>query len=655
MKKISLHIVKYLIYFILLLTFQSSAFAQKLQLDKEWTSNIKSFLESAPTVADIDNDGSDEVLVAGQEEMIALDKNGDVIWRWKTRRRFMTYPTVLKREKETALIYAADNSGQMTCLNGKGKVVWQADLNGNAEWSASVVADVDGDGLYEVIQTDITGTVWLFDALSGKVIGQTKLDKGLPVSPAVGDIDSDGNLEIVISTNDGVVSVLSSELKLLWKYKIGASSETWSTSAPVMFSASDGETYIVAVSSVGDVYCLNKIGQPIWKYPTNTPVASTVSVGDFDQNGVADIFLITQTGVIYRFDENGSKLWNIDMQGRGLASGAIVDINNDNKLEYIFSTQRGNMFVLDNNGDVIYNKQFDSRTINVTPAFGNVSSSSRLDVVLTGGEAGLTYCLNTPAKTKTVNYWTNYRGNINNTGAWFGLLSSDNLRMVPRNLDWDKVFIGEEIQFKIYNPKPAKSPLRAEAECIDPNGVKYTSLSSVYGKEGELLLPVDFVLPGDYKFTWKLINEKGKTLIKNQKTISIQPFSNDQALVTQAISTLNMTIVEVESVLPLSANALRSTVSNLQVKTADLSAKQKSLPRSDGSEIQLTVEQTKELDNKAEDALKICDVIRNAKSLGSKTSIIAFEGRKWENRNVDKQLPSAANNPFPIKRTAVVG
>ena len=211
MRKISLHIKEYLIYFLLLLIFQGSAFAQKLQLDKEWTSNIKSFLESAPTVADIDNDGRDEVLVAGQEELIALDKNGDVIWRWKTRRRFMTYPTVLKREKETALIYAADNSGQMTCLNGKGKVVWQADLNGNAEWSASVVADVDGNGLYEVIQTDITGTVWLFDALSGKVIGQTKLDNGLPVSPAVGDINGDGKLEIVISTNDGVVSVLSSE------------------------------------------------------------------------------------------------------------------------------------------------------------------------------------------------------------------------------------------------------------------------------------------------------------------------------------------------------------------------------------------------------------------------------------------------------------
>ncbi len=652
MKKISLYAKYFLIHFLLLFVFQSSAHAQKLKLDKEWTSNLKSFLESAPTVADINNDGRDEILVAGQEEMIALDKNGDVIWRWRTRRRYMTYPTVLKREKKSALIYAADNSGQMTCLNGEGKVVWQKDLNAGSEWSASVVADIEGNGTFEVIQTDLTGTVWIFDALSGEVIKQTKLTEGKPVSPAVGDLDGDGESEIAIATNDGSVIVLSSDLEKLWSYN---ATDTWSTSAPVMFAASNGDVYIVAVSSTGDVYCLDKKGKLLWRYPTKAPVASTISVGDYDQDGVADIFLITQTGVIYRFDENGSKLWNIDMQGRSLASGAILDINNDRKMEYVFSTQRGNMFVLDNNGDVIFNHQFESRTINNTPSFGKISSSSRLDVVLTGGEAGLAYCLSTPAKANTIKQWTNYRGNINNTGSWFGLKSSEKLTMIPENLAWDKVFIGEDIKFSIYNPKPGKSPLRAEAECIDPNGIKYNSIASIYGKKGELLLPVDFVLPGNYKASWKLLSAKGKILIDGEKIISIQPFSNDRAIVAQAINKLNSTIAEVKDVLPLSGNALRSTVNELRIELSNLLPMQESFPSSDGIEKQLTIDKTKDLNIKAAEALKICDVINSAKSLGSKTSVIAFEGKKWENRNVDKQLPKNVNNTLAIKQTAVLG
>ncbi|MCP5064914.1 MAG: hypothetical protein GY936_21040 [Ignavibacteriae bacterium] len=630
-----------------------SSIAQNIKLNKEWTSNLKSFLESAPTVADINGDGRDEVLVAGQEEMIALNKDGDVKWRWKTRKRFMTYPTVLMRKNKSALIFAADNSGQMTCLSGKGKVVWQADLNAGAEWSASVVADIDGNGSFEVVQTDLSGTVWLFDALTGDVLRQTIIADGKSVSPAVGDLTGDGLLEIAIATNDGTISVLSNELKLLWQYKIGVSSETWSTSAPIMFAKSDGTAYVIAISSTGDVYSLNSEGNVEWKYSTKAPVASTLSVGDFDQNGVADIFLITQTGVFYRFDENGSKLWNIDMQGRSLASGAILDINNDKKMEYVFSTQRGNMFVLDNNGDVIFNHQFDSRTINVTPSFGNVGSSGRLDAVLTGGEAGLVYSLNTPAKTNTLKHWTNYRGNINNTGVWFGLTTSDNLRMIPKNLAWNKIFVGEEIKFIIYNPNPTKSPLRAEAECIDPNGIKYNSIANIYGDEGEILLPVDFVLPGNYKVSWKLISEKGKILLEESKSISIQPFSNDRAKITQAIRTLKATIAEVGETLPLSANALHTTVSNMENESSNLQPKQDAIPGNSNSEIQNTIGRTNEFNRRAAKTIEICDVINSAASVGTELSIIAFEGSKWENRNVDKQLPKSVPDSLFINQTAV--
>ena len=136
----------------------------------------------------------------------------------------------------------------------------------------------------------------------------------------------------------------------------------------------------------------------MWERPVNGAVASTISAGDFDLDGRADLFVVTQTGSLYRFDEDGRVLWDIDTQGRSLAPGAIVDIDGDNRLEYVLSTQNGNLLVFDASGTAIYNHQFSHRTINMTAVFGDiVPDRPGLEFALTGGESGKIYCFSVPA------------------------------------------------------------------------------------------------------------------------------------------------------------------------------------------------------------------------------------------------------------------
>lgn len=643
-------------FILIMILFSSPGFsAEKLKLPLLWTSNLKSFLESAPIVADINNNGRDEILVAGQEEMIALGKGGQQLWRWKTRGRFMTYPTVLKRAGKSALIYAADFSGQFTCLNGEGRVVWQKELNGPSDWSASVVYDLDGDGMEEVVQTDGKGTVWAFDALTGRVIWKATV-KGKPVSPAIGDVDGDGNAEIVVATNKGIISALHSDGTLFWEQRIGGGSKTWATNAPVIFAASDGMPRVAVASSDGVLYCLDANGKTLWNYPARGPVASAISVGDFDWNGQADIFMITQTGVVYRFNESGQVLWDIDMQGRSLAPGAIIDINDDGKLEYVLCTQRGHLLALNNSGETIFDYQFDNRTINVTPAFGDVTrGSNNLEMVITGGESGKTFCFGTPALKKSPAQWPTYRGNIQNTGSWFGLAQANALRMIPQNLVWNQLFTGQDVRFTIYNPKPGKVPLKATAECIRPDGAKQVAISAILGKQGQFTLPVNFSAPGVYHFEWSLLSGNGRLLLGGKRELSLQPFANDHALVQRAIEALTASANQVVESLPLSAKALHSTAFQLQTTNKTLRPMQDAVPGSDATTIQETLDKTAALIRKAERAMAISDVVRTAPSLGSGTSLIAFEGKKWENRGIDQQLPLHIENPVNIKHTVVPG
>ena len=289
--------------FAVLLATVAASRAAELKFPQLWQTDLESLLETSATVADFRGNGRDEVLVAGREELFARDGHGKKLWGWQTQTRFMTYPAVLARPGQPSLIYVADFGEVLTCLDGDGKEVWHAQLKGPSSWSASVVCDLDGDGNAEVIQTDEAGTVWAFAATTGKPLWQAKV-KGIPVSPAVGDLDGDGKSEIVLATGNGVITALKGNGQVLWERNIGGSSSSWATAAPVIFAGSDGRGRVAAASSAGQFFCLDSKGEVLWRRTTRGAAASTISVGDLDLDGWADICLITQLGVIHRFDES---------------------------------------------------------------------------------------------------------------------------------------------------------------------------------------------------------------------------------------------------------------------------------------------------------------------------------------------------------------
>ncbi|MEK7685281.1 MAG: PQQ-binding-like beta-propeller repeat protein [Verrucomicrobiota bacterium] len=627
----------------------------ELKLPVLWQTDLESFLESAGIIADLDGDGRARAVIAGREELFVLDGQGKLLWHWRTQGRFMTYPAVLVRPGQPSLIYAADNAGLFTCLDGAGKEVWHAQLNGPSSWSASVLCDLESDGNFEVIQTDETGAVWAFAALTGQVVWQTRI-KGIPVSPAVGDLDGDGKPEIVVATGDGAVTALNHRGQVLWERKMGGSSLSWATSAPVIFAGSNGQGRVAAASSDGQFYCLNSKGEVLWRRTTRGAAASTISVGDLDLDGRADICLITQVGVIYRFDESGRVIWEIDMQGRSLAPGAMMDLDGDGKLDYALSTQDGFLQVLNHAGEFLHRFHFHNRTINVTPTFGDLSTDSTgLEMLITGGESGIAFCLGTPAATSAVAHWKSYRGDVRNSGSWFGLRQGAAIHMSPVNLNADEMLTGQSLRFAIRNPQPGEQLLTATAVCVRPDGARQVATTIVLGKHGELLIPVDVVAPGNFRFTWTLTGADGHTLASGERTIFLQPFVNDRALAARALTALRSAADLAEEKLPLSAKAMLREASALELEAKDVSSLQDAVPGSDRGAVQAVLEKTSALVAHAKRALAMADVIRSATALGPGTSLVAFEATMWENRRVDEQLPVGAANPLRLARTAVPG
>jgi outer membrane protein assembly factor BamB len=627
--------------------------AEGLALPVAWQADLATLLESAAVTADLDGDGGDEILAAGREDLYAYDGHGKELWRWHTGGRFMTYPTVLPRSGELPLIFAADTQGVLTCLRGDGQMAWQAKLDGPSSWSAAVAADLNGDGVAEVVQTDETGAVWAFD-LGGKMLWKNQLT-GMPVSPAAADLNQDGQKEVVVATGAGRLYVLGCNGDILWEKELGGVSPTWATSAPVIFGASDGQARIAAASSAGAIYCLDGLGHELWSAPTRGACASTLSVGDFDLDGRADIFCVTQTGVIYRFDESGKRLFEVDMQGRCLAPGAILDLDNDGRKEYVLCTQNGHLMALDADGQTVFQHQFDHRTINVTPAFGRFTpGADRLSLAITGGESGLLLGLTSPASPQTTADWTLYRHDAQNTGSWFGLQQQVSLPMRPEGLAAHALLTGEDVVFSIRLDESIAGHGRAEAVCVGPDGTRQAASTRVVGIRGELRLPVSIDTPGLHRFSWSLAKPDGAVICTGARELYLEPFVNDRALVARALDALDATADAVNVALPHAAQALRRESMLLRESAAEAAQLQERFAGAETGARQEAQTRTAEVVREARHALDLARVLREA-AAQTGASLLAFEGCTWENRAVDRQLPARVDQPLTMARRLVPG
>ncbi|XVE76505.1 hypothetical protein DITRI_Ditri12bG0179000 [Diplodiscus trichospermus] len=224
--------------------------------DEEWTEgqhekmedyvNIDAHILSTPVIADIDNDGVSEMIVAvsyffdheyydnpeHMKELGGIDigkyvAGGIVVFNLDTKQVKWTKDLDLSTDTANfrAHIYSSpnvvdlDGDGNLDILVGTsyglfyvldhhGYVRQKFPLEMAEIQSAVVAADINDDGKIELVTTDTHGNVAAWTA-QGEEIWEAHVKSLVPQGPSVGDVDGDGHTDIVIPTLSGNVYVLS--------------------------------------------------------------------------------------------------------------------------------------------------------------------------------------------------------------------------------------------------------------------------------------------------------------------------------------------------------------------------------------------------------------------------------------------------------------
>ncbi len=179
----------------------------------KWEAEIGGRLNHRPTVADLDADGTQEVMVAPQDDtdplVVLRGTDGVEIARWPgvASRRTRPLASDLDGDGRPEILTSSEDRGLIS-LAGDGSIRWRygfADADGlqPAGTASPVLADLDRDGRPELIAGFEDGSLHVVDARDGTLVWRFSIGREeIEASPAVADVDGDGDLEVVIAGHD---------------------------------------------------------------------------------------------------------------------------------------------------------------------------------------------------------------------------------------------------------------------------------------------------------------------------------------------------------------------------------------------------------------------------------------------------------------------
>ncbi len=273
--------------------------------------------------------------------------------------------------------------GYVRVYDTSGNVVQWFRTGAGPVYATPTLYDLNGDGRLDIITANAgTGWVIAYDGPSGgqlfsQLTPPLDAGRGVFATPVVGDIDGDGQPEVVVASWNTHIYAWHANGQLVAGFPVFLFDTLWSTPALADLDG-DGQKEIVFGGDTSEypnspyyfngglVWAIRSNGQVQPGYPIQLPgqtIWSSPAVADINGDGSPDIVVGTglnwpgQGSVVYAFDRWGHSLpgWPVGTSGRVMASPAVGNLSGDSQhLEVAVMDEKGWIHVYNSAGTQLW-------------------------------------------------------------------------------------------------------------------------------------------------------------------------------------------------------------------------------------------------------------------------------------------------------------
>ena len=235
---------------------------------------------------------------------------------------------------------------------------WQRSLNDGYDHylAAPGVADLDGDGLMEIVIAGEPDTLWAYaggGATRGTDRSYAMGAAGTVSVPVIFDLDGDEDLEVVVGGPDGRLHLLDHQLAPLAGSPVALGGGDVHVSAAPVTGLRAGE--IVAVQA-DRVHLLDVSGAERSGWPYTAPLGTAVgraAIGDVDGDGEVEVVAAFTSGVYILGPGGQLEALVLETAAAPSASVTLVDVDADGDLELAVPMSDGTVELIHHDGTTV--------------------------------------------------------------------------------------------------------------------------------------------------------------------------------------------------------------------------------------------------------------------------------------------------------------